>query len=245
MAKTSLYLSRLSNDEFSRLVTSLLRDWQASHVTLDDVVLTKLKTKLTQQSELFRDGLAVVKDKALRQELEEADKIRDQDLQILAEMVKLGRYARTTEEKAAYQLLSPLFTGLAKAKQANYEEESAYVNRLLKHLKEEKYQESVRQLNMTKAIQTLSKSQAAFEALLLKRHTTNNSKLVYDNKANRKALQETYTRLGDYLYITSEEIGTPAYQKLYRVYQTNSDLFKPLTINRKAKTEKTQPEETD
>lgn len=235
MGKASLSVSRLSNGEFSRLVTSLLRDWQASRVSVEDTVLTKLKTRLSSQSELFLEGLASIKSRDVSDELEEADKVRDQDLQLLHEMVKLSRYARTAEEKEAYKAISPLVKEVPKAKRSGYEEESAYINRLLTQLKKSEYQAYARTLNLTKQVQAITKSQEAFEGLLLKRHNQTAAQVVYDNKAARKALQDTYQRLGDYLYIMSEETNTTAYDKLYKIYVTNNDFFKPLVNKPKSK----------
>lgn len=243
MAKVSLYMTKLNNREFSRLVSSLLRDWQASKVTLDDPVFTKLKTRLTQQSELLHQGLSEVKDSQAAKDLDKADKLRDQNLQFLADSIKLGRYAQTTEEQAAYEALKPFFKDTAKIKRSNYEEESESINGILNQLKKTELQPHVRALNLTKAVASLTKSQTDFEALLLKRHTGKTTQTVYDNKKARKDLQETYILLADYLHVMSKEATPVAYKKLYQIFATNSDFFKPLTSSRKAKDKTALPKE--
>lgn len=235
MAKPALYLAKLSNKEFSRLITSLLRDWQTVKASVDDAVLTKLKTRLTQQSELFYQGLSDIRDSQTAKEIDAADKLRDQHLQLLAEMVKWGRLATVPEDKEAYKLLNPLFKEVAKIKKSNYEEESLSINALLDQLKKPEFQTAIRTLNLTKAIQQLTASQDAFDKRLAKRQSTKTTKVVYDNKQARKDLQETYLKLVDYLYVMADEATPVAYGKIYKVLVANSDTFKPLTVNRKAK----------
>lgn len=225
----------LTGDEVTRLVSSLLRDWQASKVTIEDPALTKLKTRLTTTLASYQEGLAQLKDQATLEELAEADRQRDNDLQLLFGHLKLAKWKSSKEEKAAYKLLRPLFDGVSKAKKANYEEESAYINRLVGQLGTAPYQAAATLLGLTKPLQDLTKSQAAMEDLLLKKHTTNGSRKVYDNKASRQVLEATYRRLGLYLTIMSEEVGTAAYTKLLKVYDNNTSLFKPLAMVHKAK----------
>lgn len=235
MVKATLYLGKLSNGEFRRLVTSLLRDWQGAKVTVEDAVLTKLKNRLTEELSTFAEGLADLKDNQTAKAIEEADKLRDQQLQLLADTIKLGRYGLTSEEKEAYKLLNPLFKDLKKVKQSNYEEESAAILKLLDQLKKAELQAPIKTLNVTKPIQNVTKSQEAFDLLLAKRQSTRTSKVVYDNKAARKALQETYTKLSDYLYVMADEATPVAYGKLYKVFKANNDAFKPLTADKKKK----------
>lgn len=225
---TSFQTRGLNRDEFTRLIESLLRDWQASKVASDDVVLTKLKTRLTTTLASYQESLAQVTDQGATESLLAADQARDKDLRWLYEMVKLAQWQKGKEEQAAYKTLWPLFTDAIKAQKANYEEESAYISRLLGQLGTAPYQAAATLLGLTKGIQELTKSQAAMEALLLKKHTAKASQKVYDKKALRKTLQDTYQRLGHYLLIMSEEVGTVAYTKLFKVYQTNHELFKPL-----------------
>lgn len=241
MAKVTIGISRLSNKELSRLVVSLLKEFQDSRVTIEDLVLTKLRTRLAQESEQFVAGLSEVKDKSVKEDMVAADKARDLDLQQLYDMVKLGRYAKTTEEKEAYKKLLPLFKGLTKAKYDNNEEESAFINSLLAQLKQTDYQAHVRSLNLTKVVASLTKSQADFEVLVHAQINKVHAKTVFDSKKYRKSLEETYNRLSDYLYIMSEEHGTVAYQKLYKLYAANSNYFKPLVNQHKPKAKKDTP----
>lgn len=241
MAKVTLNLKKLSNKEFSRLVINLLRDWQTAKVTLEDPVLTKLKTRLTQESDLLHQGLYVVNDNSTIKDMEKADQARDLHLQLLADTVKLGRFAQTPEEKAAYNLIKPLFKDVAKVKQKSYEAESSSINGILDQLKKTELQAPVKSLNLAKPIQLLTKSQEDFEALTLKRHTGKPAKIVYNNKLARKNLQETYQILADYLYIMQKELGTVAYKKLYQTLETNATFFKHLTGSRKTKDSEKAP----
>lgn len=242
MAKVSFYFNRLSHGEFYRMVTGFLRDWQASKLTIEDPVLTKLKTRLTQEVETFGQALAEVKDSQAAKDLEEADRLRDQHLQLLADSVKLGRYGHSPEEKEAYQALAPLFKGVSKAKRSNYEEESSYVLTLLAQLKKTEYQTFSRSLNLTKGIQNLTKSQEAFDKLLTQRNASKSGKVTYDTKATKKVLQETYTKLADYLYVMADEATPLTYGKLYKIFVTNHEVFKPLTVTRtKPKSDSPEP----
>lgn len=241
MSKVTLNLSKLNHREFSRLISSLLRDWQASKVTVEDAVLTKLKNRLTQDLETFDSGLSQIKDTKLTKTIEENDKLRENDLQLLYEQVKLARLARSKEDREAYDSLKPLFDRAAKAKRSGYEEGTAYIKHLLNQLQSADYQPHVQRLNLTKAVTELTKSQEAFETLLLKRHNKASSQVVYDNKKTRQELEESYKKLAYYLYVMSAETGTVAYTKLYKMFKANNDAFKVLTTNTrgKAKTEAT------
>lgn len=235
MVKVILNLAKLNNKEFSRLVTSLLRDWQGVKATVDDPVLTKLKNRLTQQSEVFYQGLVEVKDSTTAKAIEEADQQRDNNLQFLAEMVKWGRLATTSEAKEAYKVLMPLFKDVRKIKKSNYEEESLLLNGLLDQLKKPEYQTHLRNLDLMKAFQNLTKSQEAFDALLAKRQTTKTTKVVYDNKKSRKDLQATYDQVDKYLSVMADEATPVAYGKLYKIFVANEAVFKPLTASKKNK----------
>lgn len=209
MAKVLLNLRKLSNKEFSRFMSSLLRDWQSVKATVDDPVLTKLKTRLSQQSDVLYQGLGEVKDSQMAKDIEAADKLRDQHLQLLAEMVKTGRLATVTEDKEAYQVIAPLFKDVSKIKRSNHEEASLSINTLLDQLKKTEFQAAIRTLNLSKAI--------------------------YDNKQARQDLMETYTALNHYLAVMAKEATPIAYGKLYKVLVATEETFKPLTKDKKAK----------
>lgn len=239
MGHKHLYTPRLSHKELVHLSASLLRDIEASKVNLEDALYGKIKKRLADSQALLEAALKKPNNKLLRQDLEEADQTRDLDLQLLADTIKLGRFAKTKEGKDAYQLLQPHFKGLASHKASHYEAESAFVNQLLSLFKESSYQTALRSLNATKPLEELTRSQAAFDALLLKFHQNHSSQTVYDLKKIRKDLKDTYKRLGDYLQILSEESNTVASKKLYAIYVANNELFSPLTATSKKKTPKT------
>lgn len=245
MPKAPLHFSRLSHREVYRLTVSFLRDSKDTPIPENDLILKSILKRLEQETERFHQGLSAVKDTGLSRELAQADKQRDQALQTLQDLIYLHRHSQSADKQEAYQLLKPLVANITRIKKSHYELESAHLTGLLKQLKTPDMAQASALLQLTPAITELTKSQQAFDQLMLKRHLNKLKQPNYHNKETRQNLQDTYQRLGDYLQIAAEEVQTPIYQTLYRIYQTNTAFFRPLTYQRHRKNQTESSTVTD
>lgn len=251
MSKSKLAYTKLSAKQFSNLASSLLRDWTAARITVEDVVLTKLKTKLQEDSERYRKGISKVKDKVSREEVAELDQQRDRQLTLLLETVQLYRYATEPEVKTAYKLLSSLLKDAKKMRRANFVDESEYITGLLTQFKESNYQSHVQTLKLSPAITALTKSQEAFDVALQKSRSLLQAKEQDDLTALRKGLQELYQDLQDYLHVMATYSDKVVYKRLNDIFVTNQNAVKALSLPRKtsskpkSKPSPSQPEEKE
>ena len=110
--------------------------------------------------EKFQASLHNVRAGKFTENMEKADRERDDALSTLIGLVKTFSRVKEASSEEAYDKLSKLFKNYAGLTSMSYEKETEAINHLLKELKDTDYQTALATLNLTTHVETLIKAQA-------------------------------------------------------------------------------------
>nr|WP_239684823.1 DUF6261 family protein [Streptococcus oralis] len=153
--------------------------------------------------EKFQASLHNVRAGKFTENMEKADRERDDALSTLIGLVKTFSRVKEASSEEAYDKLSKLFKNYAGLTSMSYEKETESINHLLKELKDTDYQTALSTLHLTTHVETLTKAQAQFEKAYKERLAEQKSKAPSQNKEVRVKLQEIYDFLVDFTAINA------------------------------------------
>lgn len=235
MTKTllPLKLSHLRHAEATQFLTRFLDDLDKSALELTaDQVLTALIARLRTELRPLTSSLEQVRSSSKSADIAKADERRDRDFQALKDSLRPYRTSSDEGEKVAYTSLKTLLDQYKLTAKTNYEAQTALLTNLLERLATAPYTDQLTELGMTKFVDKLGTSQAAFEAVFSARSQEELTKTSYDVKALRKTAFATYQDLADYTAVLARVKGDQLYLDLLAVLNNSRGYYADILARR-------------
>ncbi len=199
---TSLDITRLEGQSFFQLLSDSLEAFNAfTKANKTELVYISKTSVMEPLLEKFQASLHNVRAGKFTENLEKADRERDDALVTLLSFVKAFSRVKVPVIQTAYEELNLLFKQYKGITTTSYEKETESINHLLKQLAQSKYQASIQALNLTEYIASLKAAQAKFEKVYKERLAEQAEKSPSQAKALRLELTEIYEFLVDFTAI--------------------------------------------
>lgn len=242
-----LTLKQLKVAELTQLITSSLDTLAQKEIQSSDTMVTALLDRLRANLPQLRASLKQERGSALTQNLTEALYLRNADLTVLSNAIKIHKVSRTTEKQEAFKELSSLLKHYKDIKKSSLEESFALVNSLLEKLKSPQYAKLATLLNLKEAIANLKESQDKLYQLYLQRSQESSTKTVIDTAKVRKDIEQDYKLLYQHL---QNKLAFDQNDECKVMVQLFNDIRQDYTEQvkrRRVKTDKTNasPDETN
>ena len=199
---TSLDMTKLEGQSFFQLLSDSLEAVKAfTKANKTELVYISKASVMEPLLEQFQASLHNVRAGKFTENLEKADRERDDALVTLLFFIKAFSRVKVPAIQTAYEELNPLFKQYKGITTTSYEKETASINHLLKQLAQSNYQSSIQALNLTEYIESLEAAQAKFEKVYKERLAEQAEKSPSQAKALRLELTEMYEFLVDFTAI--------------------------------------------
>ncbi|MEZ7605685.1 DUF6261 family protein [Streptococcus sp. 27098_8_113] len=209
---TSLDMTRLEGQSFFQLLSDSLEAVNAfTKANKTELVYISKASVMEPLLEQFQASLHNVRAGKFTENLEKADRERDDALVTLLSFVKAFSRVKVPAIQTAYEELNPLFKQCKGITTTSYEKETESINHLLKQLAQSNYQPSIQALNLTEYIESLKAAQAKFEKVYKERLAEQAEKSPSQAKALRLELTEMYEFLVDFTAINAYAYPDKAY----------------------------------
>ena len=228
--------SNLRHAEFSQFIARFLDDLKKENLDIKkEEVLTTLVEKIQAALPAYQASLAHIRANEKSGLLNEADDLRDADLQALRDSIKPYRASKREAEKTAYINLKLLFDTYKDAHKKHYEEETALISNLLEKLSSEKYKSQLETLGISKFVDNLKESHQAFETLFASRSQDKLQAVSFDVKKLRKEVSTPYQQLSDYVSILTQVKDDELYKRFLSVLNNSRKHYADTLARRKGK----------
>ncbi|KXT71092.1 hypothetical protein SCRDD08_00171 [Streptococcus cristatus] len=198
-------------------------------------VLTALVEKIQANLPAYQASLGQIRANEKSALLNEADDLRDADLQALRDSIKPYRASKRETEKTAYTNLKLLFDTYKDTHKKHYEEETALISNLLEKLASDKYKSQVETLAIAKFVENLKESHQAFESLFASRSQDKLQSVSFDVKKLRKEVATPYQQLTDYVSILTQAKEDELYKRFLSVLNNSRKHYADTLARRKGK----------
>lgn len=232
----NVQVSSLRHAEFSQFIVRFLDDLKKENLDFKkEEVLTALVEKIEKALPAFQASLGQIRANEKSALLNEADGLRDADLQALRDSIKPYRASKREAEKTAYNHLKVLFDTYKDAHKKHYEEETALISNLLEKLSSEKYKSQLETLGISKFVDNLKESHQAFETLFASRSQDKLQAVSFDVKKLRKEVSTPYQQLSDYVSILTQVKDDELYKRFLSVLNNSRKHYADTLARRKGK----------
>ena len=239
----NVQVSSLRHAEFSQFIVRFLDDLKKENLDFKkEEVLTALVEKIEKALPAFQASLGQIRANEKSALLNEADGLRDTDLQALRDSIKPYRASKREAEKTAYNHLKVLFDTYKDAHKKHYEEETALISNLLEKLSSEKYKSQLETLGISKFVDNLKESHQAFETLFASRSQDKLQAVSFDVKKLRKEVSTPYQQLSDYVSILTQVKDDELYKRFLSVLNNSRKHYADTLARRKGKDPKVTEE---
>lgn len=209
---TSLDMTRLEGKSFFQLLSDSLEAVNAfTKANKTELVYISKASRMELLLEKFQASLHNVRAGKFTENMEKADRERDDALVTLLSFIKAFSRVKVPAIQTAYEELNPLFKQYKGITTSSYEKETESINHLLKQLAQSNYQASIQALNLAEHIGTLKTAQAKFEKVYKERLAEQAGKTPSQVKALRLELTEMYEFLVDFTAINAYAYPDKAY----------------------------------
>lgn len=221
-----LNLSRLNYLDSGQFIVRYLTDFSNSGIDVStDADFKALHNSLVQQSPLFNDALMQIRAQAETIELIALDQTRDKKVTTLRRALSVFENSDTTDEQAAYQLIKITLTTYKDIDKVNYEAESLGIDNLIAELRNASHIAAVQALGIEVHINNLETANTNFKNKFNTRSTEAINTIVYDTKALRKAILETYKELAEYILVMAKRRNTAYYLDILKTINNGREYF--------------------
>ncbi|MBF7094963.1 hypothetical protein IYQ92_06870 [Streptococcus sp. HF-1907] len=238
----ALPITRLGKYELSQFIVDFLSDYDKKQLDFEtDTMPEQLVTNIRKAHKAFSTALNQVKVESQTKAIKELDDRRDEDWKGFYYSLQAKQYARTEEERKAYQTLNQLVAPYRDIVRSNYEVASAKYKQLLEYLKDEKYSVQLETLGLTDYVNHLKQSQEAFERFYINHANTKLDIIKYDDAKLKKALESAYKDLADYCQLIARLKEDAVYQDMIALLNNSRKPFLEM-INRRGKRDRSKKE---
>lgn len=231
-----LSTSNLQSVEAGQFIIRFLTDFQNSDlVATQDAEFNELYQSLMVQSPIYDKALMQVQAQAESKELMLLDNSRDKKIATLRTAVNTFRNSDEKEEKEAYALIMTLIRTYKGVERMNFEAESLAVSNLISELRGTKFLAASTLLGLERHLAALETANTNFKTVFSKRSTTVNTTEVFDTKALRKAIMDTYKELAEYSFVMAKRKNTAFYLDLLTILNTGRSYYSDLLARRQGR----------
>ncbi len=200
-----------------------------------------LHTALVAQSPGYNLALMQVRAQAETIELIGLDQGRDKKLTTLRRALSVFEHTDDAAEKAAYEVVKIVLRTYKDIEKANYEAESLGVDNLIAELRNADHLPAVQTLEVENHITNLETANTNFKNKFNTRSTDTISTVVYDTKALRKNILDTYKELAEYVLVIAKRRNTPYYIDILTVINNGREYFANILARHNGGTPPTPP----
>lgn len=187
--------------------------------------------ELKSQSPIYNDALMQVKAKAETESILKFDVIRDQKISTVRRAVSVYEYTDDAAQRMAYQELRSILKKYSKIEIANYEAQSLGVDKLVKELKEAKF-DAMNLLGLEFHVLNLEKANFNFKKMFDSRSSDVISTETFDTKMLRNSIFTTYKELADYVLLMAKRKKTPFFVETLKVVNNGREYFADILAKR-------------
>lgn len=237
-----LNTSHLQYVESGQFIIRFLTDFKNSTlVPTEDAEFNALYQSLLQQSPIYDRALMQIQSWAESKKLMDLDYIRDRKMTTVRTVVSTFRHTDDEDEKKAYDLLMTLLRTYKRVEHMNFEAESLALDNFIAEIRSPRFSAAATKLALEKHLMNLEAANANFKTLFSNRSTNINTTEVFDTKALRKKILETYKDLAEYVLVMAKRKNTPFYAELLTILNTGRSYFSDLIARRKGTAAGTDP----
>ncbi len=222
----TLNISRLSYLDSGQFIVRYLTDYQNSGLDFNtDPDFKTLHTSLVNQSPVFNAALMQVRAKAESQELLVLDAARDKKVTTLRRAHSVYEHSNDANEQAAYRLIKTVLTTYKAVEKANFEAESLGIDNFIAELRNSTHLAALQSLGIEIHVNNLEIANRDFKDKFNTRSTETITTVVYDTKALRKTILDTYKELAEYVLVMAKRRNTPYYNDTLTIVNNGREYF--------------------
>jgi hypothetical protein len=229
-----LNLSRLQYVESGQFIVRYLTDiTSAGIVTTTDAEFKNLHQALVSQSPKYNDALVQIKAKAESAMLLDQDDKRDKKIVTIRRAVSVYEFSDIAAEQVAYRNLKIVLHSFDGVEKRNYEAETLGIVNLLRELHSTTYAPFVQLLGLGRYITDLETASNNFTTMFNKRSNDIISTVVYDTKALRTNLLDSYKNLAEYVLVMAKtKKNTDYYTNILAVINNGRQYYADILAKR-------------
>lgn len=232
-----LDFSHLQYVESGQFIIRFLTDFQNSNlVATEDADFNALYQSLLQQSPVYDRALMQIQSRAESKQLMQLDTARDKKMATVRTAINTFRHTDNADEKTAFDLIQTLLKTYKGIERMNFEAESLAVDNFIAELRSPRFSGAAVVLGLESHLANLETANTNFKTLFSTRSTGINMTEVFDTKALRKKILDTYKDLAEYVAVMAKRKGTPFYTDLLTILNTGRSYFSDLLARRKGTT---------
>lgn len=228
-----LNVMRLQYVESGQFIIRFLTDFE--NTTLDatqDSEFDALYQSLLLQSPIYDRALMQIRARAESEQLLLLDAIRDKKIATFRTALNVFTHSDIPSEKAAYALMMTAVRTYKGIEHMNFEAESLAVNNFIAELRTPKFANSMTTLGLNGHLNALETANSDFKDLFNTRSTAINTTEVFDTKALRKAILDTYKELAEYVHVMAKRKNTAYYIELLTILNTGRRYYSDILARR-------------
>jgi hypothetical protein len=226
-------LARLSVLEFGQFMKSTTQNLSllgAGFIT--DTNMLGFITSLNSQNANYDLAMLQIAKSDETKKLIQTDKARDQAISAIIRQLSVFELSEADAEYEAFTSLNNLMNTYNGIQKWNYEEETNGIANLHIELTNAKYGGHISTLNMGDLVERLLVKNNEFKNIFDNRMQETASKIVYDVKALRNELQDTYKDLSDYVLVMAKSQNTAQFNESLNVLNAVRKYYYDLLARR-------------
>ena len=235
-------ISQLSYLDSGQFIVRYLTDFNNSGIdTATDPDFKAIHNSLVLQSPIYNEALMQIRAQAETLELITLDQTRDKKVTTLRRAVSVFEHTDDAAEKVGYGLIKIVLNTYKDIEKMNYEAESLGVDNLIAELRNGAHLPAVQTLGLEGRINNLETANTNFKNKFNTRSTDTITTVVYDTKALRKAILETYKELAEYVLVMAKRRNTAYYLDILTVINNGREYFANILARHSGGTSTTPP----
>lgn len=234
MKLNKLSTSQLHYVESGQFIIRFLTDFNNSilDATLDPE-FNSLYESLKFQSPNYDRALMQIKARAESETLLKLDEIRDRKIATIRKAVDVFKFADDQAEKEAYALMMTVLRTYNGLEKMNFEAESLATDNFIAELRNPHYWMAVQTLGLQNHLQVLETANVNFKSLFSTRSSGIISTEVYDTKALRKNILDTYKDLAEYVFVMAKQKKSSYYIDILTILNVGRSYYSDIIARRK------------
>lgn len=196
----AITLQKLTVLELPQFITRFQNNVKNQGIDITtDADFQELYNSLTAQVAQFETATKPIKNQSISEKLFQLDDARDKKIVTLRRVWRVAEHSDEPAEQNAYALLRSIFESYRDLENLNYEAETAGIKKMIAEFRKNTYQSAATLLGLDKCLTHLEQANLAFDETFSQRATEIINTPVYDTKALRKTLEDTYKETANYV----------------------------------------------
>ena len=219
-------ISQLTYLDSGQFIVRYITDFENSSVDASaDPDFKAVHDSLLEQSPIYNQALMQIRAQAETVELIGLDEARDKKVTTLRRALSVFEHSDDATEKAAYGLVKIVLRTYKNIETVNYEAESLGVDNLIVELRNGIHLPAVQLLVLERHINNLETANTNFKKKFDIRSTDTITTEVYDAKALRTTILDTYKELAEYVLVMAKRRNTQYYLDILKIVNNGREYF--------------------